>query len=296
MNLLNQFNIFSFARKVKRPLILDGAMGSLLESKKLTSDDPAWSAKANIKYPDEVLKIHKAYIDAGADIITTNTFRTNPYSMKSAGISNFKKYLKKSVKLAFKAKQNFPILVAGSNAPAEDCYQSVRTITKKELEYNHRLHIDALMEEGCHFILNETQSHFDEIKIITNYCDKNNIPYLISIYFSENLTLLSGEKISEIISFLKDTNVLLISFNCIPYSLLNKVLTQVNLPSLWGFYLNCFRYDNKSSVTCSINPVDYLIYLQEAMVFNPSMVGACCGSNPDFIRLIKSYIDGRIKH
>lgn len=296
MNLLSDFNIFSFSKRIKRPLILDGAMGSLLEQKGLTTNDSAWSAKANIKYPEKVLKIHKEYITAGSDIITTNTFRTNPYSLEQSGIKNYKKYVKKAVELAFEAKKNLSVLIAGSNAPAEDCYQVERTISKKQLELNHLNQIDSLIESGCHFILNETQSHFDEIKIITKHCEKNNIPFVISLYFDENLNLLSGEKVSYVIDFLSDTNVLAIGFNCISEKLLLKLITQNNLHRHWGFYLNCFGSRTETSSACSLSVADYLVTLQEVITFNPSFIGACCGSNPDYIKAIKNYLDGRIKH
>lgn len=296
MNLLNDFNIFQFAKRIKRPLILDGAMGSLLEKFGLTKNDSSWSAKANFRYSDRVYQIHKEYVEAGADILTTNTFRTNPVALKQSGISNFKRYTKKAVELAFDAKGNFPVLIAGSNAPAEDCYQVERTVTKKQLQYNHALHIDALIETGCHFILNETQGHFDEIQIIAKHCDKKNIPYLISLYFTENLTLLSGEKVSEVIKFLSDTNVLSIGFNCVNSSVIMKLFSQIELPNSWGFYLNCFAKNTNENSACSVSIGDYLVTVQELIHFNPSFIGACCGSNPDFIRAIKGYLDARVKH
>lgn len=296
MNLLKDFNIFQFAKRIKRPLILDGAMGSLLENSGLTKNDTSWSAKANLRYSSKVYQIHKEYVQAGADILTTNTFRTNPIALEQSGVSNFKKYVKKAVELAFEAKGNLPILIAGSNAPAEDCYQVERTVSKKQLQYNHVAHIDTLLEAGCHLILNETQSHFDEIQITTKYCDKKNIPYLISLYFTENLTLLSGEKVSEVIKFLSDTNVLSIGFNCVTSSVIMKLSSQVELPNSWGFYLNCFAKNAQANSACSTSIGDYLVTVQELIHFNPSFIGACCGSNPDFIRAIKGYLDARVKH
>lgn len=293
---LNEFNIFQFAKRIKRPLILDGAMGSLLEQQGLTKEDSSWSAKANLKHPDTVLKIHKAYIEAGADIITTNTFRTNPVTLQQVGIKNFKRFVKKAVELAFQAKGNLPVIIAGSNAPAEDCYQVERTISKKQLEYNHSAHIDALVEYGCHLILNETQSHFDEIKFIVRYCEKNDVPFVVSLYFDENLCLLSGENISEAIRFLLDSNALSIGFNCVSSSLLLRLISKIDLPHNWGYYLNCFHKDSKTNSVCSISVGEYLTTVQELMHWSPSFIGACCGSNPDFIRSVKGFLDARIKH
>jgi len=75
-------NLFSLAKRINRPLILDGAMGSMLQSLNVKSKGSLWMSYANIEDPEKVYSIHKKYIDAGADIITTNTFRTNPAALK----------------------------------------------------------------------------------------------------------------------------------------------------------------------------------------------------------------------
>ena len=165
-------NLFSFAKRINRPLILDGAMGSMLQSLKVKAKGSLWMSNANIESPERVIEVHKEYIAAGADIITTNTFRTNPAALNEFSEIDQNKFVKESVALALQARKDLPILVAGSNAPAEDCYQEERTISKKELSHNHKKHIDLLMSAGCDFILNETQSHTDEIKIIAQYCNQ----------------------------------------------------------------------------------------------------------------------------
>jgi len=77
------FNLFTFSRKINRPLLLDGAMGSLLQQKGVKSEGELWTSVANLKIPELVFTIHDSYIKAGADIITTNTFRTNPLAVRS---------------------------------------------------------------------------------------------------------------------------------------------------------------------------------------------------------------------
>ena len=73
-------------------LILDGAVGTQLENYNISLDLPIWSADANIKYPETIIKIHKEYILAGADIITANTFRSTPWTYRKAGFSNRKAF------------------------------------------------------------------------------------------------------------------------------------------------------------------------------------------------------------
>jgi len=69
-----------------RVLILDGAMGTELQRRGADTALPLWSARALVDNPNLVLEIHRAYIEAGADIVTTNTFRTTRRMFRRAGI------------------------------------------------------------------------------------------------------------------------------------------------------------------------------------------------------------------
>lgn len=298
----NSFNIFSFAKRISRPLILDGAMGSLLQQKKIKVDDNLWMSYLNINNPEIILQLHKDYIKSGADIITTNTFRTNPVAFKKANdnftkkISN-KEFVKAALDIAKEARKENSILIAGSNPPVEDSYQIKRTISKNELINNHHQHIEWLMEFGSDFILNETQSHFDEIKIICNFCYRNNIPYVLSLFFTDELNILSGEKLRDIISYVLDYLPLAISFNCIIPSTFDKLFSSIKsdffLKNNWGFYLNCGsgNYTDKN-ISCGISPNEYINYVKKSIKFKPSFIGSCCGSNPNHTKKIKKIING----
>ena len=290
-------NLFNEARINSKPLILDGAMGSYLQQKGFQTDDILWTSKLNISNPDAVIQIHKDYIEAGTDIITTNTFRTNPHTLNSAGINHHSEYVAAAVKLAQEAVQDNEILIAGSNAPAEDCYQKERTISYNKLKLNHEKHIDLLIDNGVNFILNETQSHLDEIEIICQHCDGNKIPYLLSLYLDENLNLLSGEGLESIISLLENTETLVIGINCISPELLHNITRSTVLPINWGFYLNCGdgRPTDKI-INCKIQADAYLDYVVKYLPMKPSFVGSCCGSNPSHIRKIREFLDGKINN
>jgi len=283
-------------KKVNRPLILDGAIGSLLISKGIEPDKYLWSSIANLTNPGAITEIHLDYIKAGAEIITTNTFRTNPLTIKLSGYDiDENKLVKNSVELATRLKNDYDIFVAGSNAPAEDCYQAERTANKYELEYNHKKHIELLYENGCDFILNETQSHLDEILIISKFCSENNIPFVISFYFDHNLKLLSGEPLFEAVQISLDFNPLAISFNCVPPEDFETFIKKFTPDFNWGFYLNCgVGEPTDEIISCSLSPKEYLTGLKRWLPFNPLFVGACCGSNPDHIKIIKEYLDGKI--
>ncbi len=300
----SSFNIFSFAKRIYRPLILDGAMGSLLQQKKLKTDDNLWMSYLNLDKPETILKIHKDYIKSGADIITTNTFRTNPIAFnKSIRLSQIKmqnkKFVKAALDIAKKARNEDSILIAGSNPPAEDSYQIKRTVSKNELIKNHQQHIEWLMEFGSDIILNETQSHFDEIKIICNFCYKNNIPYVISLFFTDELKILSGEKVKDVVNYILNYSQLAISFNCIMPATFHKLMKNLKsnffLKNNWGFYLNCGsgNYTDKN-ISCGIFPDEYIEQIQGTFKYKPSFIGSCCGSNPNHTKEIKKLLDEKI--
>ncbi len=292
MNLMNKINPFALARRINRPLILDGAMGSLLQQRGIKSKGPLWMSLANIDHSESVRQVHENYIEAGADIITTNTFRTNPIAVEAYGNFNSESLVKKSVQLAVEAAKDLPVFVAGSNAPAEDCYQQARTIQVNKLQYNHHKHISLLMENGAHFILNETQSHLDEIKIIGIYCSRNDIPFVISLFVDENLHLLSGENLISAVNVIKDFNPLAIGINCVRPKTFEKFYIKEKLAFNWGIYLNCGSGNfTDENIACGINPDEYGIQIKKYLSKSPSYIGACCGSSPEHIKKIKLILD-----
>lgn len=286
-------NPLKIERLNSKPLILDGAMGSYLQQKGFATDDVLWTTNINHINPNAIVQTHLEYIEAGADIITTITFRTNPASLFKAGLNNSSNYVKEAVDHAKQVALGKRVLIAGSNAPAEDCYQEERKLSNYELEMNHKNHIDLLTDSGVSFILNETQSHFDELQIICEHCDKNNIPYVISLYVKETLQILSGESLDTILSFLNDQDVLAVGLNCISPDLFFKIIRSTQLPDKWGFYLNCGSGKPTDKIIyCGIQPDDYLKSIEKTLQYKPSFIGSCCGSNPAHTKKLKEFLDG----
>jgi homocysteine S-methyltransferase len=286
-------NPFITAKQKRRPLILDGAMGSLLQQKGFISSGSSWMTDVNEKSPDTILSVHEEYIEAGADIITTNTFRTNTVALRNGRNTNSENLVKEAVQLAIKAKDNKRVFVAGSNAPAEDCYQNERTISQKKLELNHIKHIDLLIDNGVDFILNETHSHFDEIKIICSHCFNHKIPYVLSLYIDSNIKLLSGEDIEQVLDFIWEHNPLAVGINCITPEVFENSITHFYTDYEWGFYINCGAgLPADHNITCGISPVEYVEIVKNQLNLTPSFIGSCCGSSPKHTKKIKKVIDG----
>lgn len=298
MELVN--NPFSVARKNKRPLILDGAMGSLLQLRGIPRDEILWMSLANITHPETVIELHKEYIAGGADIITTNTFRTNPEANRSYAVTqnnysiDLQNFISKSVNLAITAAGNSPVLIAGSNPPAENCYQKESKFSQEDYYWNHELHIKKLYLSKCHFILNETQSHLKEIETICSICNKEEIPFVISLFFDEDFKLLSGETLDYAIQTVLSYNPLAVSFNCIRPRTFFSFIKGKEFDFNWGVYLNCGGGEiTDEAIIPGITPEEYKEIIKQILKYNPSFIGGCCGTTPAHIRKIKEIFDER---
>lgn len=278
--------LLEFYNMNNRPLVLDGAMGGYLQQTGIIEADGLWSATANMDAPENVLSLHKSYVNAGAEIITTNTFRTNPAFIKQEYDVN--QICTKAVSLAKEAIEGKSILIAGSNAPAEDCYQSQRTISTEQLTDNHQEHIDSLFNAGVDLIWNETFSHLDEIEIVCSYCDKNNYEYTLNLFVTNELRILSGESIEHVLNFINQYNPVSVGFNCIYNRTFSQIVVNQQLSSKFGFYLNCGSgsYTDKN-ITTGISPEQYSVIIKPYLEYNPLYIGSCCGSTPAHTKKIK---------
>lgn len=293
-------NPFSTARRIKRPLILDGAIGSLLQMSGIERDRDLWMSLANITHPETVTELHRKYIEAGADIITTNTFRTNPEAEKKyymRGDKHFNElhsFIERGVDLAKRAASGTSVLIAGSNAPAEDCYQREVKLSNGDYYWNHELHIKKLFLNKCDFIINETQSHYNEIEMISKICVKERIPFIMSIYFDEEFKILSGEPVLQVIQNILKYNPLAIGFNCIRPETFIAFIKGQKPDFNWGVYMNCGGGSITDDIIVpGISPDEYKEVVKEVLKYNPSFIGGCCGTTPDHIKKIKETIDER---
>jgi homocysteine S-methyltransferase len=289
---MSKHNLIGLWHEKKRPLVLDGANGCILQAK-VKTHDLLWSSGLNMEDPESVIALHKQYIDSGAEIITTNTFRTNPHFYHKYKLKySLREFVTAGVNLAKFARGDKSILIAGSNPPAEDCYQVKRTLSLNELENNHLSHINLLFESGVDFILNETQSHFDELKIICRHCSGNNIPFVISLFVTDKLRILSGESIKEVLDYLLPFNPTAIAFNCFHPETYKKLLEVIAPDMNTGFYFNCGSAEfTGEAVECRISPDEYIEQIKDFIAEKTVFVGSCCGSNPAHTQKIRAYLD-----
>ena len=151
-------------------IILDGGIGAELEKNGANMDQDLWCGKCSVDNPELVKKVHENYIDAGADVITTNTYGTTPISMKQYGYDNLiEEYNKKSVQIAKEASKNKNVAVAGSVSTFGSFYK----LGLKAMIPGFKEQIKILSEEGVDLIILEAMSSQADIVETIIECSSN---------------------------------------------------------------------------------------------------------------------------
>ena len=232
--------------------ILDGGMGRELKRMGAPFSQPLWSAQALIEAPQCVTQAHQAFINAGAEIITVNSYACVPFHLgetlyQAQGATLAQQAAVIAKEAAQKTKQN--VLVAGSLPPAfgsyrADFFQSERAFTILDTLYKAQ-------DEYADIWIGETISSIEEAHVMARVLKNSNKPcyyaFTLNDEVSEQATLRSGELVSDAILALLEYNIAGIFFNCsIPEVIeqalrdTNRVLKQQNKHVDLGAFANGF--------------------------------------------------------
>jgi len=323
----NTFQTISDLLK-ERILVLDGAMGTMIQKYKFTEEDYRGSRFKDYKYPlqgnndllsltqpDAIREIHETFLDAGADIIETNTFSSTSVAMADYHMENLIYDLNfESAKIAVNAckkytalNPNKPRFVAGSIGPTNKTASmspdvndpGFRAITFDELVNSYSEQIEALIEGGVDILLVETI--FDTLNAkaalfaITGIFEK--IGFDLPIMVSGTITdasgrTLSGQTAEAFVTSVSHLPLLTIGFNCalgaelmLPYmkrisrfsNFFTAAFPNAGLPNAFGEY-------DESSIEMGKKIKKFL---DESCV---NIIGGCCGTTPEHIKVISELV------
>jgi S-methylmethionine-dependent homocysteine/selenocysteine methylase len=284
-------------------LLLDGATGTELQRRQIPVTLPLWSARALIEQPAAVRHIHEAYVAAGADIITTNTFRTTRRTLRRAGVSDADVRLlnERAVNLARTAASSSDrdVLVAGSIAPLEDCYSPALTPPFDQALTEHREQSTILADAGVDMILIETMPTAAEAEAAALAATETGLDVAVSVVCGESGRLLSGEPLAEAVSRITRHGVTALLINCATPSVIERALAElVHLTDLpIGGYANIgvVDTDNTWRPEPHLTPARYADMVAAWCAAGARIVGGCCGTTPAHIASIRSMLDTLIR-
>lgn len=283
-----------------QPLLLDGAMGTELDRRGVPVPAPLWSALALIERPDVVRAIHLDYARAGADILTTNTFRTTRRTLAGAGRDPDEAGLLtgRAVALAREARAGAgrpEILIAGSIAPLEDCYSPELSPPFETALREHRLQAASLAAAGVDLLLIETMPRVAEAEAAVRAARETGLPAAVSFVVGADGRLLSGEPLSAAVVRVKPHNPSAILINCAAPGVVGAALDELarltDRPR--GGYANVCMPDAVGGWVTdpAISGAAYAAAVASWLAQGALIVGGCCGSEPRHIAALRGLLD-----
>jgi homocysteine S-methyltransferase len=271
-------------------LIADGAMGSLLHE---TVGAQRCFEELNLIEPDVIARVHRSYIEAGAQIIETNTFGANRLKLAPLGLADQVGRINAAgVKIAREARDTSgrAVLLAGSMGPL-GAARHMRPLSTEELREAFREQAAALEERGVDLFILETFSDLDElagaIEAIRSF---SVLPIVAEMTFSEEGSTLGGARPAEVIARLASLDIQALGANC-------TVGPQLLLPIIEGFSGSGRPIVAMPNAGFPKRVGDRIVYPRsspeyfeqfavEAVALGVRILGGCCGTTPEHIRAL----------
>lgn len=272
-------------------LVADGAMGSLLYE---AVDGLRCVEELNTSHSEEVFRAHQAYIEAGAQLIETNTFGANRFKLNALGIAERVAELNhRGVKLAREAREaaKHEVLIGGSIGPLGAALQ-VRELPAEEIFSIFKEQAGALEERGVDLFLLETFSDIAELTLAINAIRSfSKLPIIAEMTYSEEGTTIGGTRPSEAWETLKDKNIQVIGANCtIGPQLLIPVLRELaqsaSLPLSAMPNAGFPKRVGDRIVYPRSSPEYFALFAREAAELGVRILGGCCGTTPEHVQAI----------
>lgn len=277
-----------YLQEKKEKILFDGAFGTYYASLFDTKELPEL---ANELYPERVLQVHKEYMEAGAQIIRSNTFASNTATL-SQGWQRVEDNLRKGFRLAKEAADTTEVLVAADIGPIP--YDTLEE--KNYVSEEYKKISKVFLEEGAKIIVFETMSDLEDIREAIEFISDQ--AYIIVQFcmnqFGYSYMGLRGKKLME--QAQKIPSIDAIGFNCgigpghmikligeiAPFE--NKKLILLPNAGYPQSFQNRLQFED--------NNIDYYVEkLCEMAELGADFVGGCCGTTPEYIKRIKERLN-----
>ena len=278
-------------------LIFDGAMGTMLQQNGLKIGEN--TEVFGFENSDKLLKIHKLYLDAGANVITTNTFGANEIRLNKTGytveeiIDNAVKIAIKAVEKSDKSKQRF---VALSIGPIGEMIKPHGKLSfQKAYEIFKRQAIQGEIS-GANLVIIETMIDLNEAKASVLAVKENtNLPVFCTMTFNENSKSFTGCTPENMVKTLQDLGVDAIGVNCslgpdMLLSIVERISKVSKVPIIVQPNAGLPQIiDNKA--VYDIEADEFFISIEKFIELGASIIGGCCGTTYEHINKISENIN-----
>jgi len=282
----------------ERVLIGDGAMGTILLRSGLLKSGIAPEI-LNLSNPDDIATIHEEYMKNGADIIESNSFGGNRIKLKNFGLQDKVYELnKKAAEIAKKVASKGQCFVAGSMGPCGELIKDEGPLSIKDVYNAFFEQAKALADGGADYLLLETFSDLMELKTAAIAClDATNLPVFAQMTFDADARSLTGSTPESMAVTLEAVGVTGIGINCslgpeqlVP--ILDRIARNTNL--FVSIFPNAgLPYIENGKTIFPTTPESFSETSLKFYNSGANIIGGCCGTEYEHIRLLKEKIGGR---
>lgn len=273
---------------------LEGGVGTEILRRGFPTKLPLWSATVLFEKPQLLKDIYIDYIKSGAEIITTNTFRTQRRTLAKAGLAHETERINNlAVEMAVQARKaakvKFPVYIAGCMTTLEDCYRTDLIPPLRDLKKEHTEQAELLAKTPIDFFILETFNSIKEAVVAAQAVYNTGKPFMISFTANAAGDILNGDTWSDAVKKLNKLHPLAILVNCVPGEVATKALKKIkkatSLP--FGAYCNgAGEANNKNGwkFTNSGRIHEYLANCANWIEHGATIIGGCCGTNHHYTK------------
>jgi homocysteine S-methyltransferase len=275
------------------PVLCDGAMGTLLYAKGIFIN--RCYDELNLSQPELIRSLHHDYLQAGAEIVETNTFGANSFRLARHSLADRVREINLAgAHVAREAAKSFDVWVAGSIGPLGVRIEPLGKTSFEEARAAFREQVEALVEGGVDLLMLETFGYLEELHQAVLACrDVNSkIPIVAQVTIDEDGNCLDGADPSVFTARLTEWNVDVLGINCSvgPVAMLDaieRVRALTSLPLAAQPNAGMPRsVEGRNIYLCS--PEYMASYTRKFVAAGVQLIGGCCGTTPDHIRAMKS--------
>lgn len=282
----------------KETLILDGAMGTMLFAEGLVSGNSP--EEWNVTEPEKVRAVHQAYVDAGSDVILTNSFGGTGFRLKLHNFQDRAVEFNRAAAQAARAVADAadrPVIVAGSMGPSGELLVPMGEMTYEACVAGFAEQAQGLTEGGADVLWIETMSDLDEVRAaVEGARSVSDLPIVATMSFDTKARTMMGVTAEVAVTELAKLDVVAIGANC-----------GNNLPDTEAVMLK-MRSLNPSITLIVKSNAGIPEWVGEDLIYSGSpevmgayadrmrnagiqLIGGCCGSDPRHIRMMRDVID-----
>ncbi|MFI5329197.1 MAG: homocysteine S-methyltransferase family protein, partial [Candidatus Rokuibacteriota bacterium] len=297
----------------RRSLVLDGAMGTMIQNRGLTAADfggPKYEGcneQLNLTRPDVIADIHAAYLEAGADLISTNTFGCAPYVLAEYGLAERCHDITLAAARICRAAvdradtTDRPRFAIGAMGPGTRTITVTANVTFEEVRDGYYRQARALIEGGVDALLLETCQDTLNVKAAAIGVRQAmteagvSLPLMVSGTVEPMGTMLAGQDVDALYASLEHLDLFSIGLNCAtgPEFMTDHLRTLSNVATCFvSVYPNAGLPDEHGHYEETAESLAHKMrrFVDEGWV---NVIGGCCGTTPDHIRALARLVAGR---